>query len=152
MSCCRRCSLAILNDSASRGARVTGIADADADSAAGTQLFMDDRQGGVRESRDDFDPVEHRVDCGRVFLHRAQYRWHDPQDVDALRGGNRDERRSVGTAAEKRNEVSLIRRDSTTMRAGAEPARRVKAFHDRTDKHVSLGGLCEFNLSQHIAK
>ena len=45
-----------------------------------------------------------------------------------------------------------MRRDSTTMRAGAEPARRVKAVRDRTDEHVNLGGLCEFNLSQRIAK
>ena len=103
---------------------------------------MDDRQGGVPESRDGLDPVENRVDRGRVFLHRAEDRWHDPQDVDALRGGNGDKRRSVGTAAEKGNEVSLMRRDSTTMRAGAQPARRVKAVRDRTDEHVSLGGLC----------
>ena len=35
--------------------------------AAGTQLFMDDRQGGMRESRDGLDPVDNRVDRGRVF-------------------------------------------------------------------------------------
>ena len=102
MSYCRRSSLSISNDSASRGARVTGIADADVDGAAGTQLFIDDRKGGVRECRDGLDPVENRVDRGRVFLHRAEDRWHDSQDVDAVRGGNRDERRSVGTAADKR--------------------------------------------------
>ena len=74
MSYCRRSSLSISNDSASRGAQVTGIADADADGAAGMQLFMDDRQGGVRESRDGLDSVENRVDRGRVFLHRAEDR------------------------------------------------------------------------------
>ena len=67
MSYCRHSSLSISKDSASRGARVTGIADADADGAAGTQLFMDDRQGGMRESRDGLDPVDNRVDRGRVF-------------------------------------------------------------------------------------
>ena len=61
-------------------------------------------------------------------MHRADDRWHDPQDVDALRGGNRDESRSVGTAAEKGNEVSLMRQDSTAMRASVEPARRVRPF------------------------
>ena len=122
MPYCRRSSLSISNDSALHGARVTGIADAGADGAAGTQLFMDDRQGGVRENRDGLDPVENRVHRRRVFLHRAEDQWHDPQDVGALQGRNRDERRSVGTAAEQGNEVLLMRRDSTTMQAGAEPA------------------------------
>ena len=142
MPYCRGSSLSISNDSASRGARVTEIANADVDGTTGMQLFMDDRQGGVQESRDGLDPVKNRVDRGRVFLHRAEDQWHDPQDVDALRGRNRDERRSVGPAAEKGNEVSLMRWDFTTMRTGAEPARQVKAVRDQTDEHVSLGGLC----------
>ena len=50
----------------------------------------------MREDRDRVDAVEHRTDGAHILLQRTQNRWRIPQDVDALRGGDREERRDGG--------------------------------------------------------
>ena len=102
--CSRRSSLAISIDSASHGAGVasfTGFTSADVDGAAVTQPFEDDLQGGMRGNSEGLDPVEHHADRAHVFLHRAEDRGRFPQDVGALQGGEREERRNGGGENER---------------------------------------------------
>ena len=74
--------------------------------------------------------IEHTFSCSVDQL-------RGPQDVDALRGGNREEHRDGGGE----NELGTI--DSlaihTDMGAGAEIARRVQDAGDRTDEHGQFG-------------
>ena len=50
----------------------------------------------MRGDHDSVDPVEHCADSAHVLLQRAQNRRRVPQDVDALRGGDREERLDGG--------------------------------------------------------
>ena len=74
-----------------------------------TQLQVDERRGSVRGNRESLHAVEHRPDCAHELQQVAQDRRRVPQDVvDALRGGDWTAR-SAGSAAEKTDEVPLIR-------------------------------------------
>ena len=66
---------------------------------------MDDR-GHMREDLDRLDAVECSEYCAHVLLQRGEDRRRFPKDIDALRGGDREERRdSAGTAAGKTEEA-----------------------------------------------
>jgi hypothetical protein len=90
-------------------------------------------------------PVEHGADRAHVLLQCAEDLRRVPQDVDALRGGDREERRDGGGENEGCVIDALVIHDVT--RAGAESARRVETVSDRTDQHVYLRGLYDMRLS-----
>ena len=107
---------------------------------------MDDRRDGVRGNRDGLDPIEHCADRTRVLLQRARDRRRVPQDVDALRGGDCQERRDGSRENECCTIDALVINDDT--RAGAETARRVEAVGNRTNQHVYLRSLCDMRFSR----
>ncbi len=110
-----------------------------------TQVDVDDRRGRVRRNRDGLDVVEHGPDRAHVLLKCAEDRKHVPQDVDALRGGDREERRDRGGENEGSAVDALVIHDDTRVRA--ETARWVEAVGDRTDDHVNLRSLCDLRFS-----
>jgi len=57
-----------------------------------THVEVDDGRGGVRGYCDAVDALEDRADRADVFLQRAEDRGCVAQDVDALRGGDGEER------------------------------------------------------------
>ena len=57
-----------------------------------TDLQMDDGAGGVRGDGDAVHAVEDGADCADVFLQGGENRGRVPENVDALRAGDREER------------------------------------------------------------
>ena len=86
-----------------------------------TQVDMDDRRGRMQRNRNRLDTIEYSPDRTHVLLQRAKDRRRVPKDVDALRGGDREQRRDRSRENERGPVDALMIHDDT--RAGAESAR-----------------------------
>ena len=86
-----------------------------------THVDMDDSRGRMQGDRDRLTAVEYSSDRAHILLQRAQDRRRVPKDVDALRGGDGEERRDRGGENKRGALNALVIHDDT--RARAESAR-----------------------------